>query len=56
MSKDELILAAYRKAINHLDDYFEYTNESKKDRARVHDILAQLTLDLKEVIRSSGLC
>jgi len=42
-------LEAYQKAINKIDDYFEYANESKSDRERIHKILAELTADLLEI-------
>lgn len=45
----EEILVAYQKAINQIDDYFEYANESKKDRVRVHSILFRLTDKLREI-------
>ena len=38
----------YQNAINEIDDYFEYRNESKKDRKMVHSILEKLTRKLKE--------
>lgn len=43
-------LSISRDTINLIDDYFEYANESKKDRQKVHDILAvhmQLLMDMK---------
>jgi len=46
--QDELI-AAYQKTINRIDDYFEYTNESKSDRKEVHAILARLTEFLTKI-------
>lgn len=39
-------LECYQKAINKIDDYFEYANESKLDRERVHKILADLSANL----------
>ena len=42
-----LLLPHYQKAINEIDDYFEYRMESKKDQAKVHRILAALTEQLK---------
>lgn len=36
-------LGIYQKAINEIDDYFEYRNESKKDRKAVHGVLGRLT-------------
>lgn len=43
LSKKDQVLTAYVEAINEIDDYFEYRNESKKDRERVHMILEKLT-------------
>lgn len=40
---------AYGKAINQIDDYFEYRNESLSDRKKVHQILGNLTDKLKEI-------
>jgi len=34
----------YQKAINQIDDYFEYRNESKKDKGVVLGILGCLTI------------
>lgn len=42
-------LDAYQQAINRIDDYFEYINESAKDRAYVHSVLERLTTALKEL-------
>lgn len=39
-------LDAYRHAVNKIDDWFEYMNESKADREKVHEILDNLTLKL----------
>ncbi len=39
-------LASYQKAINKIDDYFEYINESLSDRDRVHAILDSLANEL----------
>lgn len=36
-------LKEYMKAINEIDDYFEYAMESKKDQKKVHQILGNLT-------------
>ena len=33
---------AYRNFVNKVDDYFEYQNESKKDRQKVHQLLQNL--------------
>lgn len=42
-------LEAYQKAVNKIDDYFEYQCESKKDQARVHKILDELRKDLLDI-------
>lgn len=49
---NEQHLQAYIKAINKIDDYFEYANESLKDRAYVHKVLAELTEELIKVSKS----
>ncbi len=40
-------LNAYKKAINRIDDFFEYRNSSKSDREQVHAILDNLTKELQ---------
>ena len=40
-------LLRYIDAINKIDDYFEYANESIKDRKKVYQILGNLTESLK---------
>lgn len=40
-------LSAYQKAVNRIDDYFEYAMESKHDQEKVHQILNDLTVALK---------
>lgn len=42
-------LEAYQRAINRIDDYFEYTNESAKDKQFVRSVLNQLTNNLKTI-------
>ena len=42
-------LEAYQDAINAIDDYFEYRNESKLDRAVVYGIISTLTQSLQEI-------
>ena len=37
---------AYQQAINKIDDWFEYMNESVADRKKIHEILDNLTLRL----------
>jgi hypothetical protein len=41
-------LEIYQKAINKIDDYFEYRNESVKDRLKVQEILNELTTNLRK--------
>lgn len=41
--RNEKYLRAYRNFVNNIDDYFEYRNESKKDRQKVHQLLQNLT-------------
>ena len=36
-------LSKYQKAINQIDDYFEYAMDSKTDQKKVHQILGNLT-------------
>lgn len=38
---------AYEKAINKIDDYFEYANDSEKDKQMVRDILEDLSSELE---------
>lgn len=45
----EDINIAYREAINEVDDYFEYRNESKKDREFIHKVLIKLTNRLSRI-------
>ena len=40
-------LLAYQAAVNRIDDYFEYSSESMKDRAFVYNQLSILTDKLK---------
>ena len=39
-------LSHYQKAINDIDDYFEYRMKSKEDQKYVHFVLANLTSNL----------
>lgn len=41
-------LVAYMKAVNKIDDYFEYRCESKKDQQEVHKVLKELLGELQE--------
>jgi hypothetical protein len=45
--KADKTLALYQHAVNQIDDYFEYSMESKKDQKRVHQVLVNLTDALK---------
>lgn len=45
------MLSAYIHAVNQIDDYFEYANESTKDRAKVKLILTDLT---KKILEAAG--
>lgn len=49
----EEILSHYRKAINEIDDYFEYSMESKKDQKKVRKILAKLTDNMRKMQKVS---
>ena len=40
---------AYQHALNKIDDFFEYANESKKDREFIHGVLDNLTLKLSKI-------
>lgn len=44
MNKD--MIKSYVKSINKIDDFFEYKNESLKDREFVHKVLEELTQEL----------
>ena len=44
-----LNIRAYGEAVNQIDDYFEYRNESVQDRKKVHQLLGNLTDKLKEL-------
>lgn len=39
-------LKMYQRAINEIDDFFEYANESMSDRYKVKSILSKLTVSL----------
>lgn len=45
---NEQHLQAYIRAVDKIQDHFEYANESLKDRAYVYKVLAELTEDLVE--------
>ncbi len=42
-------VAAYQHTINHIDDFFEYTNESMSDRKFIHTQLDRLTKFLTQI-------
>ena len=44
-------LPIYQKAINKIDDYFEYMSESDKDKKKVRKVLAELSQDLVELVK-----
>lgn len=49
--KEERYRWAYRNFVNQVEDYFEYSNESLKDRKKVFQLLGNLTdkvLEIKE--------
>ena len=48
MRNAQLILKVYQKAVNKLDDYFEYSHDSNKDKARVMAILSSLRNELRK--------
>ena len=47
--KEERYRWAYRNFVNQIEDYFEYRNESLKDREKVHQLLGNLTDKLVEI-------
>jgi hypothetical protein len=49
--KTEAALKAYIESINEIDDYFEYANESKRDREFVHSVLNKLTNKLTGIYK-----
>ncbi len=49
MTKSDELLECYVKAINRLDDYFEYRCESGKDRQYVYHTLDLLNKELEKV-------
>ena len=44
------MLKAYQRAVNLIDDYFEYGMESETDQKFVHDVLKELTATLLGII------
>jgi len=49
----KLVLEEYKKAINKIDDWFEYMNESKKDREFIHRTLNNLTIKLEKIYKTT---
>lgn len=49
VSKLASYIGSYRNFVNQIDDYFEYTNESMKDRKKVHQLLQNLTDQLVKI-------
>ena len=41
------LLEEYQRTINQIDDFFEYTNESKSDREFIHAKLDALLVSIK---------
>ena len=54
MNKEERYRWAYRNFVNQIEDYFEYSNESLKDREKVHQLLGNLTDKLVEIEESNN--
>ena len=52
--KEERYRWAYRNFVNQIDDYFEYSNESLKDRKKVHQLLENLTDKLVGIEESNN--
>ncbi len=48
LKSKEVLLGLYQSAMNEVDAYFEYTNESKTDREVVKRILSDLTTNIAE--------
>jgi len=45
----EDLLELYIKAVNRIDDFFEYANESKSDRLFIKNVLNRLTADIAKL-------
>ena len=50
----EIYLESYATAINSIDDYFEYSNESDVDKEVVMRIIDNLTNKLKEAFDANS--
>ena len=46
---DKKVLTIYTKALNKIQDYFEYAYESKQDKEYVYSILLELHKAFKEL-------
>lgn len=51
-TQSEQAFEEYRKTINRIDDFFEYANESKKDRVFIQEQLDSLTKRLGKIYRT----
>lgn len=49
LERKNKVLNIYIQAVNELDDYFEYRNESTKDRAFVFDAIGNLCEKIKSI-------
>ena len=47
--REEKTLEAYKTTVNRIDDWFEYANESVKDREFIHKELDKLTAKLTKI-------
>ena len=45
------IAALYQQAVNQIEDYFEYSNESARDKSRVMSAIKELTRGLKKLTK-----
>jgi len=50
--KEKAALEEYKKTINRIDDWFEYMNESKKDREFIHAELDRLASKLTKIYKT----
>lgn len=44
---NEIRAIVYNRALNHIDDYFEYRYESNNDKQFVMEVLANVTKELR---------
>ncbi len=52
--KEERYNLVYRNFVNQIEDYFEYSNESLKDRKKVFQLLGNLTDKLVDIEESNN--